>query len=746
MAIPSPYYFVPLEDAVWRPAGPVSHDVPFSDGITGVLDFEIEATRPIYIRSATKRPEDSLAKFAPNGNAGKDESDEFSKWSGFYRLGENGNYAIPGSSIRGMVRNVLKIATKGSMRETDDSSVALRDLRLHAYQKRMTNPYNHQAYEPTSKGGWLHEDEEGNWELVSCTYSRIEQEDIEAKINHPNALGKSHNSDGLNKKYSAVAGKGNPCLRTVAFQSEGGVRSHNEHSTNRPMLYDKVLGFEFGQTKANLPYEGTLVLTGQPSNRRPRQQAQGRTRGKHMEFVFHTPSHDEVVTNAPTVRPVSDDVIRKFHQTHTDGSEPTESWLFWKSKLKNGDWIPVFYLEDRGTITDLGLAQMFRLGGKLRLHDGLPPEHREVSPDFCDRLLGFSNGDTPLASRVSFESASSANAEPYGEALWTVLGSPKPSFYPNYLQQRSNNNDPDALGGDSFSTMLSEKIRLRGWKRYAVHPDADPDDNSPPEVPKIPEMPTPNGGTRPNYAVATAFTPLRPGAKFTGKIRLHNLRHHELGALLWVLTWGRREDLRHSLGMAKPLGFGAVRITLPNGLDQKFKDASGSDVSSVECIKSFVDKMNELEEGEWEESSTVTELLALADPTHGAGVARNGLLSYPRLVMRGENEFAQAKHPNGRMKLPDYTTRIGQKNVDVTRALCEPRSEDERMNSQLPPAPVEHEEIEIVAKRGKIRALTSKQEKLLVEGECGVGQRWLGYRKGGAADAVFILVKRIETL
>jgi hypothetical protein len=44
------------------------------------------------------------------------------------------------------------------------------------------------------------------------------------------------------------------------------------------------------------------------------------------------------------------------------------------------------------------------------------------------------------------------------------MGSPKPSFYPIYLEQSGENG---YLGGnDKFSTMMNSNAKLRGWKIY----------------------------------------------------------------------------------------------------------------------------------------------------------------------------------------------------------------------------------------------------------------------------------------
>jgi CRISPR/Cas system CSM-associated protein Csm3 (group 7 of RAMP superfamily) len=59
------------------------------------------------------------------------------------------------------------------------------------------------------------------------------------------------------------------------------------------------------------------------------------------------------------------------------------------------------------------------------------------------------------------------------------------------------------------------------------------------------------------------FNPLNKGTRFNLKIRYHNLRPIELGALLSAITYhNNHQILRHNLGMAKSMGYGHVKLNL----------------------------------------------------------------------------------------------------------------------------------------------------------------------------------------
>ena len=623
---------------MWRPEDPVSHDVPYSDGMSGTLEFEIEAMRPLYIRGTVERPK-LPDGFRPEGNHPKDLSDGIARWTQPYRI--DGIPAIPGSSLRGVVRSVLKIVTSGSMKHADNQAISMRDLQLAAYRDQMTDTIHQRGrsgdYAPQTEGGWLKERHDGIWELLPCQVARVEQHLLEAALQVRGLRQKQ----SIRDKYHKF---GDQIPVVVRFQSDGQACLHG-HSNGNQLHYDKV----HHVAKSGVGNEGSLVVTGQPGG------------GKHMEFIFHTPSANSI-PEKPDVIEVSEEVKDDFLASHHPGSEEVESWKFWKKHLKKGEWIPVFFLRDEGGVWAMGLAQMFRLAGISRVHDGIPDAHLADSPDFTDLLLGHISKSDSLAGRVAFDHARCTNsAKPAPIPLWTVLGNPRASFYPNYIAQKSQAGEPNLLKRQdqkgNYDTWLSPEIRLRGWKRYVIRPDSSADDSS---AMRVPPPPTVNGLTK--YSAATAFCPLPSGAVFRGGLHFHNLRPHELGALVWVLTWGGDGTLRHSLGMAKPLGFGSVRISVVGGNQEGFTDSSCKSHTLEDCINAFELKLDQELPG-WKNSATHKELLALANPAKAAKILERdpNVLGYPDMKMAGENQFAKAKggQRNDQLILPDYRARAG---------------------------------------------------------------------------------------
>jgi hypothetical protein len=161
----APYTFVPLSEHVFLPpwGEAASHDVPFEDGVCGTLDVEIEALSPLFIRGAR----DSKL---------------------FYETPDK-TYAIPGTSIRGALRNVVEIATFSKLHRINDTRFAVRDLQNRTlYGNHMAEiqkaPDGKGIPVPLVNSGWLipaSQDEVdrgiGAW-IVPCGFAKIHYKSI----------------------------------------------------------------------------------------------------------------------------------------------------------------------------------------------------------------------------------------------------------------------------------------------------------------------------------------------------------------------------------------------------------------------------------------------------------------------------------------------------------------------------------------------------------------------------------------
>ena len=161
--------------------------------------------------------------------------------------------------------------------------------------------------------------------------------------------------------------------------------------------------------------------------------------------------------------------------------------------------------------------------------------------------------------------------------------------------------------------------------------------------------------------VFSFFRPLNPGAEFTGKVRFHNLRKAEIGALLSAITFhGNNNKLFHSIGGAKPYGYGKIKVTVKNfkGLEHSFED-----------YLSTFENLMEAHCPDWINNSSLQELFAMS-----AHASDEETLTYPKLKLEGvpareANEFINYKKEGASLK--NYSESNGVPKVSSITARLE---------------------------------------------------------------------------
>ncbi|WP_421621542.1 TIGR03986 family type III CRISPR-associated RAMP protein [Alkalilimnicola ehrlichii] len=626
-ATSAPYNFVPLPEWVFTPdwEAPPSQDRPFRDGVSGTLAYTLVAETPLLVGGHQK----------PRSDRDRTPGEVHP-----FRLGDDGPYAIPGSSLKGMLRAVVEIAAFGRMRMVDNQRLSVRDLTAGArafYGNRMTENRNG-AFRPKPKAGWLRiEPGTGKARITPCQYARVEHDDLAALSGNKEwkALGRAPLAK---KKYDRWRKDG----RELTVHFTPGPKEPHDHSKGKKLVYRLATDLGSGQT------EGTLVFTGQPSARTDRQGNRPAGR-KHMEFIFFDCEEENALE-------VPERVWRDFLHIHAE----SDDWKAWRKEPA----VPVFYLPDgEGGIHSMGLAMMYRLAYDHTIHDAIGhtnPEHlalpdAEHGYDLADLLFGTVGDEQEYAlrGRVACEYATAeGNPEPMA-AQTTILSAPKPTYYPNYVVQPTDGRG--GLKGNGYATFMDKDVTICGFKRYPARPQDYV------AVQKV------ASDQQDNYKYLVKLHPLREGARFRGRIGFHNLRPAELGALLWAMTWGGDECLRHGLGMGKPFGFGQVRLEIdpaaseivPN--DPEAPRPAVDNAVLQEYRQAFTDLMeaeHERRGGPWAESPQIVNLLVMADPANAPAYEKrtDTRLQHPRLEKR-TNEFQDAK--NARRVLPDYAAALG---------------------------------------------------------------------------------------
>ena len=617
-SIDAPYNFVPLADWVYCPdwASQVSHDLPFKDGLCGHLELTITAHSPVLV-GREHRPDEAPCA----GHPGQVHP---------YQL-PDGRYALPGTALKGMLRNVIEIATFSRMALVDDQRLGVRDLTggLPAYQKAMTQTIDG-AFKPLARPGWLsfHPDHlgpgRGCWLIQACEYARIERSVLEAFLAKPWVKISKKDRPTTKEKYDAWLKH-----KSLSVTFDVGLEQSHKHSKDKEGK-DKYLIYRKATNLGTGSQRGMLVFTGQPSPQ------------KHMEFIFFG------AIGTP-IR-VREEIFRGFLDIHDQrtANGPESPWAYWRNQAR----VPVFWLDDgHGGVASLGLAMMYKLPYTHSLHDAIGhssprhlEDHRIDQLDLTTLLFGRV-GQKPedcLRGRVTIHHAVPEGQTQPQALPATILNGPKPTYYPNYICQPNaqNNRIPQKK---RYSTLMEPDCKLRGWKRYPARP-----------VEQV-EPQSLTAEQTDNQAVQVILNPLPAGTIFRTRLTFHNLRPVELGALCWALTWGGQPSLRHSLGMGKPFGYGQIGIMIdaadlrPNRLDTTAP-------TWCDCVTVFIETIEKAHRtgrpqgGPWRDSREIRTLLAMADPNRQPfGDSR---LRHMHLSTEQENDFKDAK--NARLVLADY--------------------------------------------------------------------------------------------
>lgn len=505
--VTSPYNFVPAptEDQVFKPewANQVSQDIPFEDGESGEIEIQLTAETPIFIRNGYKKPQES-----------EKPTEEFSH---FFDKNGKKQFFIPATSLKGMFRNVLEIMSFSRLNKNlvNDHRYAFRDL------SSSTNQYMNRYKEFKINGGWLKQDNDGSWKIEKC-------ENL-AHVDHNELL------DNLGIPFRSEFLDKQPKNKTAQYKYEHEkVRAAGGLTQTFSTYTEKLFGnVEITMAKYDSTgKKGKLVFTGQPGKR---MEPEGRkASGKIREFVFFD-------SNNPTIIKVSEDHQKdfKFIYGHDDPNNLSPDWKYWREKLKKGEKIPVFFSEDSSEqLQHFGLSYMYKLPFKYRITELNPLKSYSGNRDLAETIFGFVSKEDSSKGRVMFSHAMAENSTARElKQVEAILGGPKASYFPFYLNQFQKDG--------KYFTYDDLNAVLRGFKRYPV-----------------------KGGVEKsilgdNSKVVSKFKPLDKGVIFNFKVRFHNLKSAEIGALLSAITFhGYSDHFYHSLGAGKPLGFGKVQVSV----------------------------------------------------------------------------------------------------------------------------------------------------------------------------------------
>jgi len=562
MPVTAPYHFVPLSKWTCLPSwsANISHDQPFADGISGQLDIKINNHSPLLIGSNER--DANVVNFI------KDPT---------------GQPYIPGSSLRGMLRNVLEIASFADMNFVDDARFGARDIS----NSKMNYATFYKKHNVVS--GWLN---------FKDDWFFSEVENVEVKYDE---------LDGINSKTDPITKYEEFSIEDeINFSTYDKEKKRNNKTVK--ITYAKLIDNKDKST--NNIKKGHIVFVGAMHNNDYKKCKVG-------DYIFFQPKENDKKTI------LKSEIVRDFEISHKlyGGEYKHKNIVLGKDKItlyeylqkrQNSKYgIPVFALKDKGgNITALGLAKMMKIAVPNGIHN-LLNQHKSIDQNNADEIkarrvdlvqaifgmtrnaAGFS-----LKSRLSFSDAPiQGNYRELNDLNSTVLGGPKASYFPAYLEQTTDKNGRCR----SYQDYFTHNAQLSGWKRYPVR-----------DIKKLKLPPPPNE----NKNVAVHLKPLDTGACFNAKLRFHNLKKAELGAILWALSFGDQDNTYHSLGMGKPYGLGQITLKVKSQNHQTCSNESLSHQALITCFTDYMDEQYQqaFKEGHWSESAQIQNLLAMVTP------------------------------------------------------------------------------------------------------------------------------------
>lgn len=511
-------------------------DVFHADRHSGWIDCRLITASPVYVR-APRTPRQAEKRIES-----KDLPAFFYEW-------EENEPVIPGSTLRGMLRGIIEIASFGKVSNVSNRRLIYRavgDTTKHGekYREQLMRlesgrqSGSEKYYTPLMLGGYMRK-RGSDWfiqpaqERDGTTFARIR----------------------LDERF---------------FQRLAPVPNCNNART----VYIRVGPYDFQPVRGGfLKVRAARVLD---SSDRPAPglfaatlACSGHMFSKRSEAVIYPPDPpDQNAKGKETDKwyRLDDDQIDDYRNQI---SPEQEKLLGKDGVLREGQ--PVFYTLKGGKVDFFGHCRMLRLPYPQSPRDFVPPQIRQDRDiDFAEAIFGFTKDldgtkhvpkERHYAGRVRIGSARLVDGQkniwlsPNRPIVPRVLGSPKPTTFQHYLVQTQPNQFKVGQTRDGrpkyevrladYAAVTPASAVIRGHKLY-WHKGAVAQSDMEQE-----------GRSKDN--VSTKIQPVRAGVEFKFQIQFENLSEIELGALLWVLQIGANDNYRLKLGMGKPLGLGAAR-------------------------------------------------------------------------------------------------------------------------------------------------------------------------------------------
>lgn len=565
----APYNFVSLPDTVYSPyKKSISHAEMNDELLNGEIEYTVTAETPIFIDSGMENGDKSMGAFHRNGY---------------------GEYSIPGSTMRGLIRNNVQILGLSSVGEDiDDYSLMYRkvgaagyDPAKKTYESRLGNAAvtldngksisvlknvragyimkkNSQYYIYRTKVDNIQPNKLGDMnyyvvreKTVVDAFQKAKEEN-QKSFNYDFFVGKDIMQNLINVPYKKVPEKKfeNGEMKTIMVWRGVANKAY--------VPYFEEICYEV--SKENQRFISRIAEPTEENRYTMKKGYIMSTGFMDKKQVFYI--IPEIDFTKETIK-ISEADLKYFNIDYNkresklgdkgDKGKDEKKKEFYKLP-EEGIIKPVFYisLHQEGNKkgmeehTYFGFTPRLRIFFDYTIAHGIKEAHRNSGDklDYAKALFGYTGDEkegsaiaSSYKSRLSFGDAVIEGDTKEMDKVVLTLGSPSPTSYYDYL---TTSNVKDKFGNAIPNTYNDPDFKIRGIKQYWLHEDIVHSD-------------------APESKMSTVMKPLPQNTKFKGKVRFKNLTKDELGLLLWSICL--EKDSSMNVGKAKSYGYGRIKVS-----------------------------------------------------------------------------------------------------------------------------------------------------------------------------------------
>ncbi|WP_016949987.1 TIGR03986 family CRISPR-associated RAMP protein [Anabaena sp. PCC 7108] len=514
---------------------------------TGYIQCNLVTESPLYIRCGLIP--DDFKKFE-NRTCNHEELnqlilEEQKRWTDFFYNPANNFPIIPGSSLRGMIRNIFEIVTYSKLHQVSGYQKLFFRAVAAPDNDPLTYEYKRKIYDKV-KAGYLQQQSDGKWYIFLAKTVERQPFVWVKKSAIPRDVGLI---DVNNIDYQ-------PQYLKVRFDEINKIKT-------------RYIANQVSKDNLNHQYKGYLVTSGNMMEGNPEGKS---SREYHCLIGEKTDNYVEIDPGA----------VEDYRAALTDFQK---KYFDQENGILKNDY-PVFFCETKlgEKVTLFGHSPNFRVpytpptknGRATSVTDFIPPKFKSSENpeiDMTEAIFGWVKDkkleNQTRAGRVFITDALLDSSTP-DEQIWCqnnpderitppILATPKPTTFQHYLVQT----DPEAKRENlkHYGSYPIKDTVIRGYKLYWHQKDVSSSSIRESNEEEISNKPK-------QY---TKIRPINSKVSFHFKLYFDNLTDEELGALLWVLDLAKEkesriyvkddQEYRFSLGMGKPFGMGAVKLT-----------------------------------------------------------------------------------------------------------------------------------------------------------------------------------------